>query len=446
MNILIIGGGGFLGQKLAKALAARGRLRDQPIAKLTLADLAAPAAILAAFPVITCAADVTDKTQVETLMQDRPDVIYHLAAVVSGQAEAEFDLGMTVNLFGSINVFEAVRALGTNPVLIFTSSIAVYGGEAPDPIEDWTFLNPQTSYGAEKAAAEVLLNDYARKGFFDGRALRLPTISIRPGKPNKAASSFMSSIFREPLQGEEAVCPVSPDYEHWFLSPRRCVENLIIGAEIPSKDWGQNRCIMLPGRTHKIGDMVEAMRRVEGDAAVNRIRWEPDQQIQDIVHGWRGRFNPEKALRLGFVRDDSFEDNIRYFLEDDIERPALKKKEQIHEQSASRARHGRKSGHRRGDGARFRQGRPQGRARCARPREAGRRCLRNWRECRRHSHAMSPTPASVEAMFQRIGELHGRLDVLVQQCRHQCEPRAISAIRPGRIGARSSRSISTARS
>lgn len=318
MNVMIIGGGGFLGQKLARALAARGRLCSKPISKLTLADLAAPTALAAPFPVVTCAVDITDAAQVRALMEDRPDVVYHLAAIVSGQAEAEFDLGMNVNLFGSIIVFEAARSLGTQPVVVFTSSIAVYGGEVPDPIEDWTHLNPQTSYGAEKAAAEILLNDFSRKGFFDGRALRLPTISIRPGKPNKAVSSFMSSIFREPLQGQEAVCPVSPDYEHWFLSPRRCVENLIIGAEIPADGWGQNRCIMLPGRTHRIGDMVEAMRRLAGDAPVERIRWEPDPQIQSIVLGWKGRFNPAKALRLGFVRDESFEDNVRYFLEDDL--------------------------------------------------------------------------------------------------------------------------------
>ncbi len=322
MNVLIIGGGGFLGQKLAKALAARGTLRGQPIRKLILADLAAPADVSAPFPVETRTADITDAAQMRALMQDRPDVIYHLAAIVSGQAEAEFDLGMNVNLFGTINVFEAARALGTNPVLVFTSSIAVYGGEAPDPIEDWTLLNPQTSYGAQKAAAEALLNDFSRKGFFDGRGLRLPTISIRPGKPNKAASSFMSSIFREPLQGQEAVCPVSPDYEHWFLSPRRCIENLIIAAEIPADAWGQNRCLALPGRTHSIGEMVEAMRRVAGDEPVARIRWEPDPELQSIVMGWRGRFNPTKALRLGFKNDDSFEDNVRYFLEDDLNIPA----------------------------------------------------------------------------------------------------------------------------
>lgn len=318
MKVLIIGGGGFLGQKLAKALAARGELRRSEITKLTLADVVTPNVVTASFPVATCLVDITDPAQVRTLIEDGHDVIYHLAAIVSGQAEAEFDLGMNINLYGSINIFEAIRALGRKPVVVFTSSIAVYGGEIPDPIEDWYQLNPQTSYGAQKAAAEILLNDFSRKGFFDGRALRLPTISVRPGKPNKAASSFMSSIFREPLQGQEAVCPVSPEYEHWFLSPRRCIANLILGAEIPAEKLGANRCIMLPGRTHKIGDMVEAMRRVAGDEPVMRIRWEPDLELQKIVLGWRGRFNPAKALKLGFVSDESFEDNIRFFLEDDL--------------------------------------------------------------------------------------------------------------------------------
>jgi len=218
-----------------------------------------------------------------------------------------------------MNVFEAARALGSFPRLIFTSSIAVYGGEVPEMIEDWTAHNPQTSYGAQKAAAELLLTDYSRKGFFDGRGLRLPTISIRPGKPNKAASSFMSSIFREPLQGKEAVCPVGPDFEHWYLSPRRCVENLIHAAGVPAALLGQNRCFALPGRTHSIGDMVEAMRRVAGDAPAALIDWEPDREVQRIVLGWKAHFNPAKALALGFVRDDSFEDNLRFFLEDDVE-------------------------------------------------------------------------------------------------------------------------------
>jgi len=320
MKVMIIGGGGFLGQKLARALAARGMLNGSAIGELVLADIAAPDPVEAPFAVTAAGIDITDHAATATLMQMRPDVIYHLAAIVSGQAEAEFDTGMAVNLTGSLNVFEAARALGTCPRLVFTSSIAVYGGEIPHPIEDWTGLNPQTSYGTQKAAAELLLNDYSRRSFLDGRGLRLPTISIRPGKPNKAASSFMSSSFREPLQGQEAVCPVGPDYPHWYLSPRRCIENLIHAAEVPAADWGQNRCLALPGRTHTIGEMVEAMRRVAGDTPVNLIRWEADPEVQRIVLGWCSRINPEKALRLGFVRDESFEDNIRYFLEDDIER------------------------------------------------------------------------------------------------------------------------------
>ncbi|MCI4663844.1 MAG: SDR family oxidoreductase [Neomegalonema sp.] len=318
MKVLIIGGGGFVGSKLARVLAGRGELRGAPIARLTLADLQAPAAIDAPFKVDCVAVDITDAAATRALIGAGYDVIYHLAAIVSGQAEAEFDLGMQVNLFGSLNVFEAARALGTAPVVVYTSSIAVYGGETPDPIEDWSHQNPQTSYGAQKAAGELFLSDYSRKGFIDGRGLRLPTISIRPGKPNKAASSFMSSIFREPLQGRSAVCPVDPEYAHWFLSPRRCVENLVIAAELPAEAWGLNRCLALPGRTYRIGEMVEAMRRVAGDAAADRIEWRPDAEIKKIVLGWKAEFNPLKALSLGFVRDDSFEDNVRFFLADDI--------------------------------------------------------------------------------------------------------------------------------
>jgi nucleoside-diphosphate-sugar epimerase len=320
LRISIIGGGGMIGQKLARALAARGDLRGRRINHLLLADVNDPAPVEAPFEVSAQRLDITDRAAVDAALADRPDVIYHLAAIVSGQAEAEFDLGLRINLWGSLNVFEAARALGTCPVVVFTSSIAVYGGEIPEPIEDWTMLNPQTSYGMEKAASELLLNDYSRRGFLDGRGPRLPTISIRPGRPNKAASGFMSSIFREPLQGQEAVCPVSPDYMHYYLSPRRCVENLIHAAEIEAGALGQNRCFALPGRTHRLGDMVEAMRRVAGDGPVSLIRWEPDPEVQKIVLGWKAHFRPEKALRLGFRADASFEENIRFFLEDDVGR------------------------------------------------------------------------------------------------------------------------------
>ena len=324
MRVIIIGGGGMLGRKLALALGARGEIGGRAVSHLALADIIAPSPVEASFPVTTHRLDITDRAAVEAVLSEGAtggaEIIYHLAAIVSAQSESEFDLGMRVNLMGSINVFEAARALGTCPKLVFTSSNAVYGGDIPEMIEDWTALNPQTSYGAEKAAAEMLLTDFSRRGFIDGRGLRLPTISIRPGKPNKAASSFMSSIFREPLQGREAICPVGPDYPHSYLSPRRCVENLIIAAEVEAEALGMNRCFALPGRMHLIGDMVEDMRRVAGDAAVELIRWEPDRSVQKIVLGWKAHFNPAKALALGFVRDDSFEDNIRFFLEDDIER------------------------------------------------------------------------------------------------------------------------------
>ncbi len=320
MQVTILGAGGFLGQKLAAALAARGVLRGREIRALHLVDLSAPPAVAADFVITTRAADISDAASISQAIPNGTDAVFHLAAVVSGQAEAEFESGLQANLMGTLNVLERCRALETAPVVVFSSSVAVYGGEIPQPIEDWYLLNPQTSYGTQKAIGELLINDYSRKGFIDGRGLRLPTVTVRPGKPNRAASSFASSIFREPLQGDEAICPVKPESPMWVCSPRAVIANLLHAAELEAKVWGENRCIALPGLLATIGEMVEAMRRVAGDEPVSRIRWEPDPVIQKIVDGWLADLRPEKATKLGFIADNSFEDNVRGFLEDDIRR------------------------------------------------------------------------------------------------------------------------------
>ena len=320
MKILIIGGAGVVGQKLGRALAARGEIRGREIGSLVLADIVEPPRFAAPFPVETALCDIAERGSVDALIGSDVDVIYLLAAVVSAHAEADLDAGLATNLFGAFNVLERCRALGTRPVLVFTSSIAVYGGEVPDPITGATFLNPQTSYGTQKAIGELLINDYSRRGLVDGRGFRLPTISVRPGKPNRAASSFMSSILREPLNGQEAVCPVGRDFPHYYLSPRRCVENLILGAEIEAEALGQNRSMAMPGRTWTTGALIDAMTAVAGPEPAKLIRWEEQPEILRIVSGWRYDFRPEKALALGLRADASFEDNIRYYLEDDLPR------------------------------------------------------------------------------------------------------------------------------
>lgn len=318
MNVLIIGGGGFIGRKVAQSLAARGNLRDEPIDKLTLADIAAPETIEAPFPVETRACDITDRASIDALIDGDTDVIFHFAAVVSAHAEADFEAGMKVNLDGTLNVLERCRALGTCPVVVFTSSLAVFGGEVPDPITDHTIPNPQTSYGMQKAIGELLLNDYSRKGYVDGRGFRLPTISVRPGKPNRAASSFMSSIIREPLNGEPAICPVDEGQEHFYLSPRCCVENLIKGAELGAEDLGMQRCMTMPGQRLSIRQMIDALTAVAGPEPAKLIKWEEQPEIAEIVRGWRFDYRFDKALALGLEADASFEENVRYYMEDDL--------------------------------------------------------------------------------------------------------------------------------
>lgn len=322
MRVVITGGAGFIGRKLAERLACEGSLDGAGIDELVLFDVVAPPAPQADFKVETVTGDIADAGQLQALLSAPTEAVFHLAAIVSGQAEAEFDTGMHINLDGTRHLLEACRHQPAPPRLVFSSSVAVFGGDVPATIQDTTAPTPQTSYGGQKAIGELLVNDYSRKGFVDGRSLRLPTVVVRPGKPNRAASTFASSIIREPLQGEPAVCPVDPDAEMWIASPRSIVASLLHAYRLPAEALGASRIVTLPGLTVSIGEMVEALRRVAGPEVAGRIAWEKDEQIAAIVAGWSAHFAPERALALGFPQDSSMDDIIRAFIEDDLARTA----------------------------------------------------------------------------------------------------------------------------
>jgi nucleoside-diphosphate-sugar epimerase len=252
----------------------------------------------------------------ERAIDTKTEAIFHLAAIVSGQAEADFDLGMRINLDASRLLLEVCRALGHAPRVLFTSSVAVYGGALPDVVQDDTALNPQSSYGTQKAIAELLLSDYSRRGFVDGRVLRLPTISVRPGKPNAAASSFASGIIREPLNGERAICPVDGETRLWLLSPKSAIEALIAGLEIDREKLGNRPVVNLPGLSVSVNEMIEALREVAGEEAVARIDRQRDERIEKIVGSWPGAWNPERAEQLGLQGDKTFADVIRAYIAD----------------------------------------------------------------------------------------------------------------------------------
>jgi nucleoside-diphosphate-sugar epimerase len=322
MKVLITGGAGFLGQRLAKQLLARGRLDDsngneQTIDQLVLLDMA-PAQGFTDPRVRVVTGDITDGALLREVIDADTKSIFHLAAVVSGQAEADFELGMRINLDAPRELLEVCRAVGHKPKVVFTSSVAVYGGKLPEVVQDTTALNPQSSYGAQKAIGELLLNDYSRKGFVDGRVLRLPTISVRPGKPNKAASSFASGIIREPLNGEEAICPVAPETRVWLLSPRKAIEALIAGHELSGEALGNSRTINLPGISVSIADMVAALGRVAGPEPVKLIRWERDPAVERIVGSWPGAWDVARARSLGLAGDGDFDGIVRAYMEDDL--------------------------------------------------------------------------------------------------------------------------------
>jgi D-erythronate 2-dehydrogenase len=321
MKILITGGAGFLAQRLARELLARGSVKDkhgkaQTITELVLLDVV-HGSDFGDNRVRSEVGDIAERSVLDSVIDDKTAAIFHLAAVVSGQAEADFDLGMRINLDASRLLLETCRQRGHTPRVVFTSSVAVYGGDLPKVVQNDTALNPQSSYGAQKAIAELLLNDYTRRGFVDGRVLRLPTISVRPGKPNAAASSFASGIIREPLNGEAAVCPVAGTTRLWLLSPRKAIESLIAGLEIDSAALGNQRVLNLPGISVSVDEMVAALREVAGDETAKRIVWEPDARVEKIVGSWPGQWDTSRAERLGLTGERSFADVIRGYIADE---------------------------------------------------------------------------------------------------------------------------------
>ena len=322
MHILIIGAAGMVGRKLTAALIQSGAVGGREISKLTLADVIAPEAVSFSGSVETHAIDLSEPASAGTLIAGRPDLIFHLAAIVSGEAEANFEKGYRINLDGTRYLLEAIRLEAAKapylPRLVFTSSIAVFGAPFPEAIGDEFFNTPLTSYGTQKAICELLLNDYSRKGFVDGIGIRLPTITIRPGKPNAAASGFFSNILREPLVGQEAVLPVSKDVRHWFASPRAAIGFLTHAATLDTSKLGWRRTLSVPGLSTTVGEEIEALRRVAGDTAVKLIREEPDARIISMVDGWPKNFAAKRAEALGFTAEKSFDEIIRIHIEDEL--------------------------------------------------------------------------------------------------------------------------------
>lgn len=321
MHILITGAAGMIGRKLTARLIVEAALNGQPIDRLTLLDVSEPERPgRAAARIDAVAADIADPATARAAIAGRPEVIFHLAGVVSGEAELDFEKGMRVNLDGSRALLEAIRTAGGSyhPKLVFASSIAVFGAPFPDAIPDDFHTTPLTSYGTEKAIVELLLADYTRRGFLDGVGIRLPTINVRPGRPNKAASGFFSSIIREPLSGEEAVLPVDESVLHWHASPRAAVGFLLHAAELEKEKIGSRVNLTMPGVGCTVAEQIAALRRIAGDKVAARIRRQPDPLVVRMVAGWPQRFEPRRALALGFRAEASFDEIIRVHIEDEL--------------------------------------------------------------------------------------------------------------------------------
>ncbi|MDQ2705646.1 MAG: NAD-dependent epimerase/dehydratase family protein [Pseudomonadota bacterium] len=322
MHILIIGAAGMVGRKLTAALVRDGQVGGKPIERFTFADVfAAPSPDGFTGAVESVAVDVTAPGIAETLIAKRPDLIFHLAAIVSGEAEADFEKGYRINLDGTRYLLEAIRLEGAKapykPRLIFTSSIAVFGAPFPDAIGDEFFTTPLTSYGTQKAIGELLVNDYSRRGYIDGRSLRLPIIAVRGGAPSTATSAWASDIVREPLSGNAYASPVEPGDRGYLLSPRRCIEGLITGHDSPAEAWGRDRAVMMAGLACSAADLVAAVARIGGQGAADLVRWQPDPFIRNIVTTWPSAFRLDKATRIGLVADASVDEIVRNYVEDD---------------------------------------------------------------------------------------------------------------------------------
>ncbi|MEH2473805.1 nucleoside-diphosphate-sugar epimerase [Nitrobacteraceae bacterium AZCC 2161] len=319
MKILVIGAAGMIGRKLCERLLKDGRVGDVDITELVMADAVAGDLGADVAFARNAVVDLAQPVAAAKLIAPRPDLIFHLAAVVSGEAEQNFDKGYAVNLDGTRALFEAIRAIHNyKPRIVYTSSIAVFGAPYNGTIADDFFHTPLSSYGTQKAICELLLADYTRRGFFDGVGIRLPNICVRPGKPNAAASGFFSNIIREPLAGREAVLPVADSVGQTHASPRATVEFLLHGATLDGEQLGARRTLMMPGVPASIAEQIEALRRVAGDTVAARIKRVPDPAIMAMVAGWPASFDTPRALALGFKAEQSFDAIIRTHIEDDL--------------------------------------------------------------------------------------------------------------------------------
>ena len=325
MRVVITGGAGFLGSRLARSILDRGQLTDaagalREVSKLVLIDVAPASVADRRIEIVT--GDLADPALIERALTPETDTVFHLAAVVSGQAEAEFDTGMHVNLDATRALLEHCRKLARRPKFVFASSLAVFGGVLPNPVRDDSPITPQTSYGAQKAMGELMVYDMTRKGFIDGRSLRLPTVTVRPGKPNRAASSFASGIIREPLSGIDAACPVAATAAMWVTSPRSVIASLITGHEVAAAEFAKagfahTRSVNVPGLRVGVGQMIEALKTVAGASVAARVKWQLDPVIDRIVATWPANFAPLLGPALGMRADRDFESIIRQYIEDE---------------------------------------------------------------------------------------------------------------------------------